>query len=141
MNKLAFQAFVSFALALVVCVPQAWALAKFVRQGASAVGVGMYDDEQFSEQFRARALEQIRTTMKWAIPGVQVISCQNYVHIPVGTARGNHSYGASCMIEADGKQVRRTICTDQMVGHFAMTLQPLTPTRAIKFVKEHCFGG
>lgn len=71
--------------------------------------------------------------------------CRRVIDIPVGTARGNHSYGGLCVYENPPATPKRVlICNDILVGHFKMaTLKAEEDevTSLSGFVRDNCFGG
>ena len=71
-------------------------------------------------------------------------SCTLLIDLPVGTASGNHSFGALCQQKQEHKLSRRIlICNDEMIGHFA--LEPATKNvgkdQLIEFIATNCYGG
>lgn len=77
------------------------------------------------------------------IPGT-LIGCSRLVDLPVGTARGNHSFGGICtMTHGDTRHIV-TICNDSMIGHFAIDNtggNPVTDKQLVEFTDKQCFGG
>ena len=70
--------------------------------------------------------------------------CRSIVDLSIGTASGNHSFGAVCEMP-EGDQV---MCFDEMVGHSArsdvsaLSDEMLTETgRVAGFVYDNCWGG
>lgn len=71
--------------------------------------------------------------------------CRRVINIPIGTARGNHSYGGLCLLETPSNAPQKImICNGVLVGHFK-----LIPLKAEEddvqslssFVRDNCFGG
>ena len=68
--------------------------------------------------------------------------CEKVIDLPVGTAKGNHSYGGICTLDQGGKEIKFIICADIMVGHQVMQFGGiLSQERLAKFVALNCFGG
>jgi|GEM_PF-3125058 len=71
--------------------------------------------------------------------------CRRVIDIPVGTARGNHSYGGLCMYENPPAASQKVlICNDVLVGHFKMVPLKAEEDEVMSlsgFVRDNCFGG
>lgn len=68
--------------------------------------------------------------------------CERVIDIPVGTAKGNHSYGGICTLEQGGKEIRFMICADVMVGHQVVKFGGmLSDVKLAQFVAMNCYGG
>ena len=80
--------------------------------------------------------------LKRQLPG-RVANCSSLIDIPVGTARGNHSFGGICTLVENGKKSSVMICDDEMVGHFRMEkMDRNVPVQElIDFIVSNCFGG
>ncbi len=76
------------------------------------------------------------------LPG-RIVDCSSLIDVPVGTARGNHSFGGICTLVENGKKSSVMICDDEMVGHFRMEkMDRKVPVQGlIDFIVSNCFGG
>jgi hypothetical protein len=75
------------------------------------------------------------------IPRVE--TCTLLIDLPVGTAHGNHSFGALCR-QRYGHKIRSVfVCNDEMVGHFALDVVPNNASKdaLITFIATNCYGG
>lgn len=72
-----------------------------------------------------------------------VASCESLVDIPIGTARGNHSFGGLCKLKSEKDTGFFMVCNDEMIGHFQLTRASGSVTRneLADFTIKHCFGG
>ena len=86
-------------------------------------------------------LERFTEDLRRVSPSAQVLACELMVELPVGTARGNRSYGAYCEVEVDGVQRSWVLCNDDMVGHFALASLNPARLRIAQFTYDHCTGG
>lgn len=100
---------------------------------------GLYDVRE------ARIVEEqiVRFTesLNLVSPSARVLSCELMIDLPVGTARGNHSYGAYCQVEVDGVRRSWVLCNDQMVGHFALASFGPIRSQIAQFTYDNCTGG
>lgn len=73
--------------------------------------------------------------------------CSFTIDLPVGVAKGNHSYGGFCSYMKDKETKNVMICADMMVGHLKIqtTENYKYPEDGInelaKFVADNCYGG
>jgi hypothetical protein len=72
----------------------------------------------------------------------EIKDCSEVIDVPAGTARGNHSFGAVCILENDKGNSSAMICADEMIGHVAMlvTNQKNVPY-LVQFVIQNCVSG
>lgn len=68
-------------------------------------------------------------------------NCHNFINVPVGTANGNHSYGAICNIDDDIEEYM--VCGDIMLGRLKIEKpQENWEFRdLVLFVINNCYGG
>ena len=81
----------------------------------------------------------------------EITSCMGVIDLPVGTARGNHSYGGYCTLQTTDSGTQNVlICDDELVGHLNMaphketieTPMTLDQIRTLAlFTKNNCYGG
>jgi hypothetical protein len=71
-----------------------------------------------------------------------VVSCARMIELSVGTANGNHSFGAVCKLQVGGNSRNVLLCDDDLVGHFALTSSFADSRDAIaQFTDHNCTGG
>jgi len=71
-------------------------------------------------------------------------SCALLVDLPVGTAHGNHSYGAVCSQSGTTDKPVVLVCDDDMIGHFGVRVvdkRKVSVEELAHFVADECFGG
>jgi hypothetical protein len=73
----------------------------------------------------------------------RIASCQSLIEVPVGTARGNHSFGGLCTLDDMNERAQVVICDDDMIGHFKLkkVKHEVPMQELIDFVVTNCFGG
>ena len=72
-----------------------------------------------------------------------VVACDPGIEAAVGTAHGNHSYGAVCRVDVSGTVEQMAICNDEMVGwNTVQSLSaPMDARHLAEFVGQNCVGG
>lgn len=72
----------------------------------------------------------------------QVRNCRHVVDQAVGTARGNHSYGAICHVQIGQKTSLALLCNDRMVGHLGVKAGTFVNSEdeVAAFTKQNCTG-
>ncbi len=73
----------------------------------------------------------------------EIRECTHVIDQAVGTANGNHSYGAICKVQI-GKSVHPAmVCNDLMVGHFAISAGTfaMADDDVADFTRRNCYGG
>lgn len=74
----------------------------------------------------------------------RLLGCDRLIDLPVGTASGNHSFGASCTLQRGKARVSVMLCEDEMVGHYALReVKPgaVSTEQLVAFTDNECFGG
>jgi hypothetical protein len=77
------------------------------------------------------------------IPG-RILICISGLDLPDGSGRGNHSYGAYCLLSRDSTLTTVQVCCDEVAGHFRLESVDLTRAsigNLAAFVRHHCYGG
>lgn len=105
-----------------------------------------YDDEEFNIIRMDNPNERLNSFRRRGIgklPG-EIKSCRLLVDVPVGTARGNHSFGGYCIINVKKSDLSYMICDDEMVGRFSIKEtheKNMDMIELGRFVRDKCFGG
>ena len=77
------------------------------------------------------------------IEGLHMGSCERIVDVTTGRVGSNHSYGGICELESSNGVSDVLLCTDTMVGHFALKTGVFGNDREdiARFTKRNCTGG
>jgi hypothetical protein len=68
-----------------------------------------------------------------------IISCTNAVNVAVGVRGGNIAHGAICTWSAAGKTVNALLCSDDMVGNFALSVSFVRANDSVAaFARDNC---
>ncbi len=101
----------------------------------------VYRSQKWTPEFEEKMKKAIEGEFLSRFPGGQMKECKNFVHLAAGTANGNHSYGATCDVAFNDRFARYTMCTSQMVEHFALTKRYFNVDEIAVFTYLHCTGG